>query len=92
MELNRLVCLEAEYMLEHKSTVRETGKAFGRSKSTIHKDMRDKLPSINRGLAVEIANLLNFNLEDRARRGGIAAKRKRRRRKENQYGKVLCNN
>lgn len=81
MELDSLICEEAQYMLEHKATVRQTGKVFGRAKSTIHHDMREKLPYINRGLAEEVSELLHFNLEDRARRGGMALKGKRR--KEN---------
>lgn len=71
MKLDDLICREAQYMLENKATVRETGKAFGRGKSTIHKDMREKLPEIDGTLATEVAKLLNFNLADRARRGGV---------------------
>lgn len=84
MELDTLVCREAEYMLEHKATVRETGKVFGRGKSTVHNDMRFKLPYINSELAKEVAQLLHFNLEDRARRGGKATQGilKKRKRKE----------
>lgn len=78
MRLDDLICKEAEYMLENKSTIRETGRAFGRSKSTVHKDMREKLPDINYTLAIEVANLLHFNLEDRARRGGMVTGAKRK--------------
>ena len=78
MELNSLICEEAQYMLDNTATVRQTGKVFSRSKSTIHHDMRKKLPYINRGLAEEVAQLLHFNLEDRARRGGMATMSKRR--------------
>lgn len=76
MKLSTLICKEAEYMLENNATVRETGKYFGRSKSAVHYDMREKLPSINETLASEVANLLHFNLEDRARRGGTATQNK----------------
>ena len=78
MKLDDLVCREAKYMLENKATVRETGKAFGRSKSTIHKDMRIKLPEIDGVLAREVAKLLNFNLADRARRGGIVSSNRKK--------------
>lgn len=81
MELSSLVCEEANYMLENRATVRQTGKVFGRSKSTVHNDMRKKLPCINRSLAEDVAELLLFNSEDRARRGGLALQNKRR--KEN---------
>ena len=76
MENTELICREAEYMLENKATVRQTGAYFGRGKSTIHKDMRDRLPYINKGLAQEVAQLLHFNMEERARRGGMATKGK----------------
>ena len=78
MKLDELICREAKYMLENKATVRETGKAFGRSKSAVHKDMRDKLPDIDHNLATEVARLLNFHLEDRARRGGMVTGAKRK--------------
>ena len=80
---NNRIYEEAIYMLNHKATVRQTGAHFGRSKSAIHKDMRERLPHVNRNLATEIAALLNFNLEDRSRRGGIATKRKYIKRKVN---------
>ena len=76
MENTELICREAEYMLANKATVRQTGAYFGRGKSTIHKDMRDRLPYINKGLAQEVASLLHFNMEERARRGGMATKGK----------------
>lgn len=78
MKRDDLICREARYMLENKATVRETGKAFGRGKSTIHKDMREKLPEIDGALATEVAKLLNFNLADRARRGGSVTNSQRK--------------
>lgn len=85
MELDVLVRREAEYMLKNQATVRQTGAYFGRSKSTVHKDMRERLPRINGFLAREVASLLNFNLMDRARRGGAATRGKHKgyKRKEN---------
>ena len=73
---NSMIYEEAIYMINHKATVRQASAHFGRSKSAIHMDMRERLPHINRTLATEIAALLNFNLEDRSRRGGMASKRK----------------
>ena len=73
---NNMIYEEAIYMLNHKATVRQASAHFGRSKSAIHMDMRERLPHVNRTLASEIATLLNFNLEDRSRRGGVASKRK----------------
>lgn len=79
MDLTTLICREAEYMLEYKSTIRETGRVFNRSKSAVHKDMREKLPQIDKTLAKEVATLLNFNTEERARRGGLARQDKYKR-------------
>ena len=72
MEQRKLIYQEAIYMLNNKATVRQTGAHFGRSKSAVHKDMRERLPYINGSLALEVARLLNFNLEDRSKRGGLA--------------------
>ena len=76
---NNAIYEEAIYMINHKATVRQASAHFGRSKSAIHKDMRERLPRINGTLASEIAALLNFNLEDRSRRGGIASQKKQKR-------------
>lgn len=76
MDMDSLICREAEYMLENKATIRQTGAYFGRGKTTVHKDMRERLPRINGILAGDVANLLSFNLEDRARRGGAATRGK----------------
>lgn len=81
MDLDNLVRREAEYMLEHRATVRQTGAYFGRGKSTVHKDMRDRLPYINKSLATEVAQLLYFNLEERARRGGVSTQQKMKERR-----------
>ena len=69
---NNRIYEEAIYMLNHKATVRQTGAHFGRSKSAIHKDMRERLPHINRTLATEVAKLMKFNLDERAKRGGAS--------------------
>ena len=83
---NNMIYEEAIYMLNHKATVRQASAHFGRSKSAIHQDMRERLPRINGTLASEIAMLLNFNLEDRARRGGLATRGKSKAKKEIHYG------
>lgn len=70
MTNDTLIHEEALYMLTHKATVRQTGKHFNRSKTTVHNDMREKLPYIDGKLAVEVAKLLNFNLKARSQRGG----------------------
>ncbi|MBU5427827.1 sporulation transcriptional regulator SpoIIID [Tissierella pigra] len=66
----------AKYIIANKSTVRDTAKAFGCSKSTIHKDLTERLPKINPNLADSVKNLLDFNKSERHIRGGEATKLK----------------
>lgn len=76
MTPEQIICQEAQFMLEHKATVRQVSQHFARSKSTIHYDMRMRLPYVNKALAVEVAKLLEFNTQERTIRGGIATKEK----------------
>ena len=76
MKKHELICREAHYIIDNNATVRQTGNYFGRSKSTIHNDMRTRLPHINKALATEVAKVLNINLAERTMRGGLATKAK----------------
>lgn len=66
----------AEYIIETKATVRQSAKKFGVSKSTVHKDITDRLCYINPSLAEEIRKILNLNKSERHIRGGLATKEK----------------
>ena len=66
----------ARYLIDNKTTVRETAKKFGISKSTVHKDITDKLYKINLFLYNEVAKILEVNKKERHLRGGEATKRK----------------
>ena len=66
----------ARYLIENKSTVRETAKKFGISKSTVHKDLTDKLYKINISLYNEVAHILETNKLERHLRGGEATRKK----------------
>ncbi|MFI3237829.1 MAG: sporulation transcriptional regulator SpoIIID [Lachnospiraceae bacterium] len=66
----------AHYMIEHKVTVRQAAKEFGVSKSTIHKDITDRLSNINPALALEARKVLDINKGERHIRGGMATKEK----------------
>lgn len=66
----------AEYTVNHQSTVRETAKKFGISKSTVHKDLRERLPQLNTSLSESVNKILDFNKSERHIRGGLATKRK----------------
>ena len=65
-----------EYIIEKKSTVRESAKVFGISKSTGHKDLTSRLPRLNSGLYKEVRAVLDVNKEERHLRGGEATRRK----------------
>lgn len=66
----------ANYIVEHNTTVRQTAKQFGISKSTVHKDVADRLVSINPALAAEARKVLDMNKSERHIRGGLATKEK----------------
>lgn len=66
----------ADYTIGHNSTVRETAKKFGISKSTVHKDLRERLPHINAQLSEDVNRILDFNKSERHIRGGLATKKK----------------
>ena len=66
----------ANYIIENNATVRKTAKAFGISKSTVHKDCQERLYEINKSLAAEVRNVLELNKSERHIRGGMATKEK----------------
>lgn len=68
--------LFGEYIAETSSTVRETAKKFGLSKSTVHKDVTERLRKINPQLYYEVKNILEKNKSERHIRGGMATKLK----------------
>ena len=66
----------ARYLIENRSTVRETALAFGISKSTVHKDITEKLSHVNFSLYETVHKILEKNKSERHIRGGEATKRK----------------
>ena len=66
----------ANYIINSKATIRKTAKVFGVSKSTIHKDMTERLPKINPQVADEAKVILDVNKAERHIRGGKATKMK----------------
>lgn len=62
----------ASYIIDTGATVRTAAKEFGVSKSTVHKDMTDRLKQINKSLAEGVAAVLETNKEERHIRGGYA--------------------
>ena len=66
----------AIYIIENKTTVRAAAKHFGISKSTVHKDMADRLVHINGVLYKQVKEILEVNKAQRHIRGGLATKQK----------------
>lgn len=65
-----------EYIVENKATVRRAAKQFGVSKSTVHKDVSQRLRYIDSGLYRDVKNVLAVNKAQRHIRGGMATKKK----------------
>lgn len=66
----------AEYIVDSKTTVRGAAKKFGVSKSTVHKDVSERLKYINKPLYMEVKKILEINKSERHIRGGVATKKK----------------
>ena len=66
----------AQYIIEHNATVRQTAKQFGISKSTVHKDLSQRLPAFNKPLYLQVKQVLEVNKAERHIRGGIATRKK----------------
>ena len=66
----------ANYIIENNATVRQTAKEFGISKSTVHKDVTDRLSRLNPALAAEARKVLDVNKSERHIRGGLATREK----------------
>ena len=75
-EIQKRVIEEAHYMIQNHSTVRSTGAYFHVSKSTVFKDMRERLPKINHNLSCVVSTILAINKAERHIRGGLATKGK----------------
>ncbi len=66
----------AQYIIDSKDTVRGAAKKFGISKSTVHKDVSERLININKSLAIQVRKILDENKAQRHIRGGMATKLK----------------
>ena len=76
--IEQRACDLAVYIIEHKSTVRAAAAQFGVSKSTVHKDLVERLPHFNRTLYLQVKKVLEENKAERHIRGGMATRRKYR--------------
>ena len=66
----------ALYLIENRTTVRAAAKKFGVSKSTVHKDLSERLPLYDRGLYTQVKAVLEENKAQRHIRGGLATRKK----------------
>ena len=77
-DIEERACDLAAYILENRCTVRAAAAQFGVSKSTVHKDLTERLPHIQPALYREVRSLLDQNKAERHIRGGLATRRKYR--------------
>ena len=69
-------CQLALYIIENRTTVRAAAQKFGISKSTVHKDLSERLPAFNQPLYLQVKQVLEENKAQRHIRGGLATRRK----------------
>ena len=74
--LTERILSEGEYIANNGATVRGAGKHFGVGKSTVHKDMTERLKYIDKNLYDRVIEVLQINKKERHLRGGIATKNK----------------
>ena len=74
--LEKRACEVAVYMIETGATVRAAARQFGISKSTVHKDLSQRLKQVNFALYLQVRQVLDKNKQDRHIRGGMATRRK----------------
>ena len=74
--MEQRACDLAVYIIENRATVRDAAGKFGISKSTVHKDISERLPHFNRSLYLQVKEVLDENKAQRNIRGGMATRRK----------------
>lgn len=76
--IRRRVLEISAYVIETSATVRQAARVFGVSKSTVHKDLTERLPRINPQMAKQVRFVLDINKAERHLRGGDATRKKYR--------------
>ena len=74
--MRKLACQLAVYMIETGATVRTAAQHFGISKSTVHKDLCNRLRRSNYSLYLQVREILDLNKQERHIRGGLATRKK----------------
>ena len=75
-DMERRACDLAVYIIENRTTIRAAAKQFGISKSTVHKDLTQRLRHCNGSLFCQVKEVLEINKAERHIRGGLATKKK----------------
>ncbi len=75
-DIKQRIIIEAEYITKTGATVRETALVFHFSKSTVHKDVSERLKTIDKELYKKVKKVLEKNFSERHIRGGLATKKK----------------
>ena len=76
--IRKRACELAVYMIETGATVRAAAGKFGISKSTVHKDLSQRLEQYDHSLYIQVRQVLELNKQERHIRGGMATRRKYR--------------
>ena len=74
--IEKRVCNLAVYIIENRTTVRAAAKHFGVSKSTVHKDLSERLEHCNQDLFRAVREIMEINKAERHIRGGLATQKK----------------
>ena len=74
--IEQRACQLAVYIIETGATVRTAAKHFDISKSTVHKDLQQRLPQCNKALYAQVRQILDLNKQERHIRGGLATRQK----------------
>ena len=74
--MEKRACELAMYIIENRTTIRAAARYFGVSKSTVHKDLTERLEQCNHGLYLQVRQILEVNKAERHIRGGIATRMK----------------
>lgn len=75
-DMEKRACKLAVYIIENRTTIRAAAKQFGISKSTVHKDLTQRLKHCDQGLYRQVKKILEINKAERHIRGGLATKKK----------------
>lgn len=75
-DIDKRACELGNYFVENRATIRATAKKYEISKSTVHKDLTDRLFYADRGLYYKVKELLQYNKSQRHIRGGLATRKK----------------